>query len=216
MSDLSKVYLSTGNFKISDCNIWNLPTGITCKSGVSCARYCYAKKAERMYENVRVRRTANYTLSQQDNFSELMTDALINKRHRTTRIHESGDFYSVKYINDWYKVAGNISDMIFYAYTKRDDLFTRTLLSERPSNFRLIRSLDGTFSNRIRFLSGLLRTGRDTGYDKYAVVINDVSDRDTGNPICQASNNHTIKCIRHCRRCTESNEDDRVVFFPKH
>lgn len=123
-------------------SIFNLPAVKTCKKGLACHAYCYARKAER-YTNVVKCREENLNCSMQDSFVEQVSNILKKRKHKICRIHESGDFYNVEYIAKWYKIASCNSDWQFYCYTKRNDLFTETILRDKPLNLRIMFSVDG-------------------------------------------------------------------------
>jgi hypothetical protein len=82
-----------------------------------------------MYKNTLVRNESNYFLSQQDNFISNMIEfiskilALKKNQNRITyfRIHESGDFYSQNYLNNFITIANHFKNdkrIVFQAYTK--------------------------------------------------------------------------------------------------
>ena len=117
-------YLQLGNRKLPITTaIFNLPSKVTCPGKTAlCSKVCYATKAERMYKQVIPFRTKNLTLSQQEIFIEVITneiETLVEKKKlKTVRIHESGDFYSQKYLDKWLVIANKFPKIIFYAYTK--------------------------------------------------------------------------------------------------
>lgn len=134
---------SKGNRKLPKTTaIWNLPSGLTCpKSTIECRKWCYANKAEKMYPNVLPFRIKNFKLTKQPNFKEILIKELKQlKGIKQIRIHESGDFYNQKYLNDWITIAKTFSDKIFYAYTKSYHLNFK----ERPKNFIILLSDDNS------------------------------------------------------------------------
>ena len=135
------MYLSNGNMKLKGDTknqfiIWSLPACITCPFKTAlCEKYCYAKKAERMYKNTRVSRNQNLVDSLQDDFIERIKYLIIEKANPNKkiwfRIHEGGDFYSVEYVNKWIEIAKAFPTITFMAYTKSIDFIGDTL----PKNF---------------------------------------------------------------------------------
>jgi hypothetical protein len=112
---------SLGNRKLPNTTaIWNLPSGKTCPMATEqCKKWCYAKKAEKLYPQVLPFRERNLKLSQQDDFIKLVNKELSQvKNIKQVRIHESGDFYNQQYLNKWIKIAKTNPNIIFYAYTK--------------------------------------------------------------------------------------------------
>lgn len=124
-----------GNLKLKNNDetrfmIWNIPAVITCPfRTVQCEKYCYARKAERMYPSCMQARERNHEVTMQADFAERMIftiKAELNTKKFAGkkvvfRIHESGDFYNVEYFRKWIKVAEAFKDnnnIVFLAYTK--------------------------------------------------------------------------------------------------
>ena len=64
-------------------------------------------------------------------------NAEIKKKKAThIRIHDSGDFYSIKYLQKWVQIAEYNKEVIFYAYTKSIKFFVNGLLL--PDNMKII------------------------------------------------------------------------------
>lgn len=136
------VTLSKGNKKLKDLFLlFNLPTKITCPGRTKlCEEACYGSKAERLYPDVLPSRMKNYLKSKEDTFVNDITYAVKRLRGRNRmlfRIHESGDFYSQEYFEKWCKVAVNIPDMLFLAYTKNFKLN----LHNKPKNLKIYYSI---------------------------------------------------------------------------
>jgi len=116
------VYISPGNRKMK-IPTFSLPSIMTCPNATPlCKKYCYAKKAERAYPNVLPSRTRNYIESGFDDFVINVSKYIIKKGFEYFRIHESGDFYSQKYFDDWCKIAHICKSTKFLAYTQVYDL----------------------------------------------------------------------------------------------
>ena len=205
---MPRIYFSTGNSKLKECNVFSLMSGVTCKPGVKCAGYCYAKKAEKQYKDVRKTREENLKASKLKSFVSNVTKKLSKSRYKTTRIHEGGDYYSEEYIKKWYQIARNLPEHVFYSYTKRTDLFTDDILSDKPSNLKLILSIDGILSDEAS-TDDLSYMARLVGYDKIAVV-------KTKTHTCPSTskNNFKVKCIKDCKMCL--NDHTTVIEFARH
>ena len=112
MKTLEKDYLkiSFGNAKLpKGTMIFNLPAVVTCPFKTPlCEKACYALKAEVQYKHVVPQaRQHNLDRVRKGLFKGLMIEA-IKKHHKkikAIRIHESGDFFSQSYLNDWFAVA---------------------------------------------------------------------------------------------------------------
>ncbi len=190
------IHISKGNMKVK-ANIFSLPNKTTCKLGLECHDYCYASKAAMMYEATRAARARNYVASQSPTFTADVIEILKTRRNKVVRVHESGDFYSIDYIRRWYLIAKMLPNYTFYAYTKRDDLFSQIPPHWKPENFTLIYSLDGIDAE------GEL----PDGFDKLARV----SSTDT---TCPAQMDKEVKCVEHYSLCYDSHVEE--IVFLKH
>ena len=62
------------------------------------------------------------------------------KRVDILRVHDSGDYYSDKYIDKWVEIAKALPHVRFYSYTKSIPLFLNRAM---PSNYDIIYSEGG-------------------------------------------------------------------------
>lgn len=111
---------------------------ITCPFAGDCVKYCYAQKGAYIWSNVTPAFEKRLQLTKQDNFVEVMTNEVKSKRCDFVRVHDSGDYYSPKYLRKWYDVANNCPDVKFYSYTNSVKMVKD---SKIPDNF------DFTFSD---------------------------------------------------------------------
>mgnify|MGYP000373156611 CR=1 FL=1 len=65
------------------------------------------------------------------------------------RIHDSGDFFSDEYLDEWLKIADRYPEILFYAYTKEVTRF-RERVQNPPSNFRYLFSMGGKLDSKIQ------------------------------------------------------------------
>ena len=125
---------------------------VTCPMAGQCAKGCYAQAGA--YNWSPVKKAYEYRLlqTQKDNFAELLQKELSPKiktakrqgKQLVIRIHDSGDFYSVKYLRKWLEIIQANPSVIFYAYTKMVPVFKKlTSLGEIPNNFKVIYSEGG-------------------------------------------------------------------------
>ncbi len=146
MKTLQREYVkvSFGNKKLpKGTMIFNIPAIQTCPFRTPlCEKACYALKAERLYPNVLPAREHNLAIIRKGQFKPLMLEAIKTnyKKIKTIRIHESGDFFSQSYLDDWFAIAREFPEFIFYAYTKSFYL----TFDAKPVNFVLIASFDET------------------------------------------------------------------------
>ena len=123
--------------------VWNLPAVTTCPFRTpSCEKYCYARKAERLYPDCLPSRTRNFDESRRADFVARMTYTILKVRKASraatvvVRIHESGDFYNAEYARKWLEIMNNCKgeSIKFIAYTKSFAYFDGV---ELPKNFSL-------------------------------------------------------------------------------
>ncbi|HDR8014960.1 TPA: hypothetical protein QCY70_004928 [Bacillus cereus] len=119
--------ISTGNMKVKDTFIWSLPPLKTCPGATAaCKKSCYAKKAYLAYPSAKKAWEHNDLLTWHADFVEIITNWLngeLNSRRKTSkfkyfRIHESGDFYNQRYLDQWKEIARRFPGIKFLAYTK--------------------------------------------------------------------------------------------------
>ena len=110
---------------------------VTCPFADACVKYCYAQKGNyTRYPIVQEVQEKKYEISKQNNFNSLMNAEIKKKKATHIRIHDSGDFYSVKYLSKWVQIAEHNKEVIFYAYTKSIKFFVDGLLV--PDNMKII------------------------------------------------------------------------------
>lgn len=114
MADLT--YISEGNEKTS-CYSFDLPSKVTCPGATeACKKACYAFKLAQIYANVGRKYARNLEFANSADFVRYM---IANIPHGCEfRIHVSGDFYSVEYIEKWKQIAKARPDVQFYNYTR--------------------------------------------------------------------------------------------------
>ena len=184
--------LSNGNgklkktSKLNNAKIWgfDLPaykstTGkVICPFAKDCIKYCFAKKGTFLYPVVKNKYESNYKISKQDNFIALIQDEIDNKKITHIRIHNSGDFYSPKYLNKWVKIAENNPDIIFYGYSKSIPLLKA--LKNTPENFKFVYSMGSKVDHLINIEQ-----------DRHAAIFNNEGDL-LKNGYINASNNDLL------------------------
>lgn len=142
-------YISRKNKKLqpnetTDFIIWNLPAIFTCPGRTGhCTKDCYAVKSENNYPGCRPCRVRNYLFSKTALFVPWMTEKILaiaarsKKQYIIVRIHESGDFYNLAYVEKWLEIMRRCSGdkrIRFIAYTKSFRFFDGRAL---PNNFSL-------------------------------------------------------------------------------
>ena len=120
---------------------------VVCPFAKDCVKYCYAQKGNYKYPSVIKGLNNRYELSKTDEFVPKMNATIILERPTHVRIHDSGDFYSIDYLNKWIQIANDNKDVIFYAYTKSIKFFIDGL--KLPKNLKIIFSEGSKTDNLI-------------------------------------------------------------------
>jgi hypothetical protein len=137
-----------------------------------------------------------------------MTCLIRESKHPVTRIHEAGDFYSEKYVSKWFRIATNLPEHRFFAFTKRDDILVKHVLEGKPPNLKLIYSLDGIRKDDADIHLEVEKY-LEKGFDKVAVI------RETRHTCpSNAKDGWKRACIKDCRKCL----DDKtfLIEFGRH
>lgn len=125
---------------------------VTCPMAGQCASGCYAQNGTYAWGNVKNAYEFRLLQTFSDNFVDLLEIELKPKiktanrqqKQLVIRIHDSGDFYNIEYINKWLKIIQRNPTVLFYAYTKSVPIFKRLKENDKiPSNFTLIYSEGG-------------------------------------------------------------------------
>jgi hypothetical protein len=126
----------------------------TCPQALACKGVCYAKMGRYVMHNVVQARKHNLKLSLRPTFVRhiiadlnqmVVKSKVCKKPYNVVRLHDSGDFFSQEYLNNWATIAATFPHVIFYAYTKSLHLD----MSAIPSNLRITRSQGGRLDKLI-------------------------------------------------------------------
>lgn len=138
---------------------WNLPPKITCPQAKDCLPYCYANKGCYGFRDPKLSMQRHLDLSKSDDFVRLMNEEIgwrvrnLKKKGVTlyVRVHDSGDFYNLKYAMKWIEIAKSNPDAMFYSYTKCVRMWNEIEdAGLRPDNFKIIYSEGGKQDLEIR------------------------------------------------------------------
>lgn len=114
----------------------------TCPFSGDCVKFCYARKGTYKYKNTSEAYENRYLLTLRDDFVETMSVQLKYENPSYVRIHDSGDFYSKKYLDKWLEIINAFPSIRFYAYTNSVELIKKNIDS-LPENFDVIFSTSG-------------------------------------------------------------------------
>jgi hypothetical protein len=173
---LKTLSFSKGNAKLGKHTlILSLPAGRTCPGAMYCKAFavvsdagkrtikdtpqtifrCFAASSEVQYDAVYNSRAENLelivdSLSHGVDYCVHLLEKSIalhrTKHTKLVRIHESGDFFSLAYLQAWVKVAERNPDLEFYCYSKSLEYFLDLAL---PNNFYMTASYGGKFDHFI-------------------------------------------------------------------
>ena len=87
-------------------------------------------------------RQGKLDMSQRSDFVPTVLGSIDKLGRDKVRIHESGDFYSQEYVNNWVSIAKQRPNVVFLAYTKRMNDFDFSELRSLPNTI-VINSLFG-------------------------------------------------------------------------
>ncbi len=198
--------MTCGNAKIDkSVLLFSIPPIKTCLNCKDCAKNCYANKAYRLYPTVKAAWDRNLEISKDSKlFIELISQQIETSKKAYVRVHQSGDFYSVEYINAWYEIAKKHSGVMFWTYTKVFNYspeFNEALkrLNELD-NFNIVESLP---LDKINF-------GDDNYIQELKQEISDTLQADAF--ICPCGRDDSIKCGVNCHACAHC----KYVLFKKH
>jgi hypothetical protein len=119
---------------------------LTCPMADTCVKFCYAKKGAYIWSNVQPAFEKRYQLSKTDEFIGAVNAEIIKKKVDYVRVHDSGDYYSPKYLAKWIQIAKDNPNVRFYSYTNMVDML---LKADLPDNYDIIFSDSGKQKNLI-------------------------------------------------------------------
>lgn len=143
-----------------------------CPKAGACANFCYALNGTYMFRNVKAAHERNLlmVLDHLEDWKVDMIEELTHKRFKPNgierfpdydlqldewaenwrraggaaiRVHDSGDFFSVEYLNAWLEIATLFPHILFYAYTKDVQMFRDHAVGKASVNFRWVYSTGG-------------------------------------------------------------------------
>ena len=139
-----KVNISNTNSKLgAQIPSVSLPPQETCRKDAPCAKGCYGKKGNFLYENVRkshINNLACYVANPQNYFNdiiEFLNDSLVT--HKYFRWHTVGDIIDMDYFKGMIQVAKKCKNTRFLCFTKKFEIVNQFLDEggKIPNNLRI-------------------------------------------------------------------------------
>ena len=148
--------LSLGNRKMQKNKIstasFGLQAGKTCPGKGACQYECFAMVGNYNFKTVINKQQERLNASRKDNFVDLITAEIKALNIGAVRIHDSGDYYSQKYVAKWIEIAKRNPDVTFYSYTKSIHFFKKNSNQwsvTLPKNFIVTFSFGGKYDDLI-------------------------------------------------------------------
>lgn len=147
----------------------SMPAGTTCPFKGKCVQGCYARSGRQAMPNTVRAYQENLDMYNEGSFFPQLSEeldgaivkALIHGRNVKVRLHDSGDFFSYRYLRDWLGFMEFYPSVQFYAYTKSIPFMERAKKEGLiPRNFTYVYSYGGACDMMIDPLN-----------DRHAVVI---------------------------------------------
>jgi hypothetical protein len=141
------------NSKIGEIYNFSLPVFVTCPCMTQfCKQYCYGTHNWYRKQWMKDKLQEKFELSSTDDFVRQISNEINIARPKVIRIHITGDFYSVGYIQKWHDIISAFPDIIFYGYTRvwRDVGLNHVIqqVMHECSNLHLRASVDFTHIER--------------------------------------------------------------------
>lgn len=113
----------------------------TCPNAGPCRDWCFART--RLYKMSKVQDAYEYRyeISKKDHFNSIISYEIQRLKANYIRVHDSGDYYSDKYMLKWFEIANEHPNVNFYSYT---NMISMVKKKQIPENFDFIFSDSGT------------------------------------------------------------------------
>lgn len=127
---------------------WSLPAGreFSCPGESHLCRVrCYAKAGFFWMPNVKRCHINNFAFSRTDEFADWMLANIRHKFIRAMRVHVSGDFYDLTYVEKWQRIVTAAKNATFFAYTRswrQDEMLPDLIRLSQLPNMQLWWSID--------------------------------------------------------------------------
>lgn len=155
-----------------------------------CVAFCYARKYAYTWPNVKNAYEYRYQQSLLDSFADEISKELDRKKPEILRIHDSGDYYSKKYLAKWIKVWERFPEIHFYSYTNMIPFFRDRYYA---NNFTAIFSDSGKWSHTI-----------DKSFERHTKIFKTLEDLQkegyanaSKNDLVAIGDNHKIGLVYH-------------------
>lgn len=149
---------------------------VTCPFADECIRYCYARKGSFRWPNAVNAYEKRFRIARSPDFESVMNAALLIKNPHFVRVHDSGDYFSEKYMDRWFSIMRANPGIKFYSYTN-SVLLMKMYDKGVPNNFDYILSTDGKQREHV-----------DKSTDRHAVIFNTIEELESAGYVNASDN----------------------------
>lgn len=149
---------------------------ITCPFADECVKYCYARKGTFRWPNTINAYERRFRIARSPDFESIMNAALLVKNPHFVRVHDSGDYFSEKYMDRWFSIMRANPGIKFYSYTN-SVLLIKQNIDDMPHNFDVIFSTDGKQRDKV-----------DKTKDRHAVIFKTVEELESAGYVNASDN----------------------------
>ena len=149
---------------------------VTCPFADECVKYCYARKGTFRWPNTINAYEKRFRIARSTDFERIMNAALLINNPHFVRVHDSGDYFSKKYIDRWFSIMRANPAIKFYSYTN-SVLLIKMYDKGVPENFDYILSTDGKQREHVDKLN-----------DRHAVIFDTVQELESAGYVNASDN----------------------------
>lgn len=149
---------------------------VTCPFADECIKYCYARKGTFRWPNTVNAYEKRFRIARSPDFESIMNAALLVKNPHFVRVHDSGDYFSEKYMDRWFSIMRANPSIKFYSYTN-SVLLMKMYDKGIPDNFDYILSTDGKQRKYV-----------DKSTDRHAVIFKTVEELESAGYVNASDN----------------------------
>lgn len=149
---------------------------ITCPFADECIKYCYARKGTFRWPNTINAYEKRFRIARSPDFETIINAALVLQNPHYVRVHDSGDYFSEKYMDRWFSIMRANPGIKFYSYTN-SVLLMKMYDKGIPDNFDYILSTDGKQRKYV-----------DKSIDRHAVIFKTVEELESAGYVNASEN----------------------------
>jgi hypothetical protein len=149
---------------------------ITCPFADECIKYCYARKGTFRWPNTVNAYEKRFRIARSPDFETIINAALVLQNPHYVRVHDSGDYFSEKYMDRWFSIMRANPGIKFYSYTN-SVLLMKMYDKGIPDNFDYILSTDGKQRKYV-----------DKSIDRHAVIFKTVEELESAGYVNASEN----------------------------